>query len=276
MPQSHPAREIVPACRSISSTAAALAAIIFALGCNDNDRLKTGTGGAEASAAGSAGTNHTGSAGASSAGASNVGSAGIGAVSSAGIGGGAGSTEMSEVAGAGGVNSAGEAGFGGENGGNAGVGAGGVAGDSGSAGAIGVAGNSGGAGAGAVTNCEAGGPPFVVGNYVDPSGAQLILRTASKAATFALLPAGSADPTRPPQLFLVERVCAPGGALIARDQSANYRVDFLQAGSQFAICVSAAVPTLEAALALPAANPAHSADTGCAGHPFTIYSAEAL
>jgi len=271
MPQSHPAREIVPACRSISSTAAALAAIIFAIGCNDNDGLNTSMGGAGASEGGHAGATHTGSAGAS-----HAGSGGMGGVSSVEIGGGAGSTEMSEVAGAGGVNSAGEADSGGANGGNAGAGAGGVAGNSGSAGAFGVAGNGGGAGAGPVTNCVAGGTPFVVGNYVDSAGAQLILRTAAKAATFALVPAGSADPTRPPQLFLVERVCVPGGALIARDQSASYRVDFLQAGSQFAICVSAAVPTLEAALALPAANPAHSADTGCAGHPFTIYSAEAL
>ena len=113
---------------------------------------------------------------------------------------------------------------------------------------------------------------FVVGNYEDTAGNQIILRAAPKAATFALVPAGVANPAKPPQLFLVNRVCAPGGALIASDGSSSYRLDFVQSGNQLAVCLSAAVSTVEAALALPPADAAHSTSTGCAGHAFTVYT----
>ncbi len=129
---------------------------------------------------------------------------------------------------------------------------------------------------GQVPSCTAGGALFVVGNYADASGNRLLLRTAAKAATFALVPAGVATPAQPPQLYLVERVCAPGGALIAKDESSSYRVDFTQTGSRFSVCLSAPVATLAAALVLPPGDPSHAADTGCAGKPFTVYTAEAL
>ncbi|MEI9948808.1 MAG: hypothetical protein WDO74_07445 [Pseudomonadota bacterium] len=167
----------------------------------------------------------------------------------------------------------------------AGAGSGGVAGSAGSdavAGAGAIAGNAGSdavAGAGGVgptSTCAVGGALFVVGNYADTAGNQFILRAAPKAATFALIPTGAAHPTRPPQLFLVKRVCAPGGALIASDGSSNYRVDFMQTGSQLAICWSGSVATLEAALVLPPADGSHAASTGCAGHAFTVYSAGTL
>ena len=158
-----------------------------------------------------------------------------------------------------------------------------VASDAGSGGAVSGdagAGGDGDAGAagepGQVTNCVAGGAQFVVGNYADTAGNKFILRTSAKAATFALIPAGAANPAKPPRLFLVDRICAPGGALIAKDESSSYRLDFRQTGSQLAVCLSAAAPTLGAALALPAADGARAADTGCSGKPFAFYTTEAL
>jgi len=144
------------------------------------------------------------------------------------------------------------------------------------AGSAGSAGVAGAGGTGPLSNCTAGGALFVVGNYADSADNQLLLRTAPKAATFALVPPGVASPVHPPQLFLVNRVCAPGGALIASDGTANYRLDFIQSGSQLAVCSSAAVATLDAALALPPANLSLSASTGCSGQPFTVYTAGAL
>jgi len=69
-------------------------------------------------------------------------------------------------------------------------------------------------------------------------------------------------------LWLVERACADGDALILRDASSSLRLDFLVKGSALLVCFSAAVPTLEAAYALPPADRLHAADTGCAGKPF--------
>lgn len=241
MHQSHPARGFAPTRRSISLTAVALAALLLVSACNDNDHAHAGAGTAGANSAGTAGANSAGTAGANSAGTAGANSAGTAGANSAG---------------AGGADPAGQGGSGDAVAGDGGAGAGG--------------------GSAQATSCAAGGTPFVVGNYVDRAGNQLVLRTAAKATTFALLSAGAANPALPPRLFLVERVCAPGGALIAKDESSAYRVDFLQAGSQFALCLSAAVSTLDAALALPAANVAHAADTGCAGKPFTVYTAEAL
>ncbi len=115
--------------------------------------------------------------------------------------------------------------------------------------------------------CEAGGVLFVVGNYRNAAGDQLLLRSTATASTLALVSHGAARPSVPPQLFLVERSCAPGGALLVRDESAHYRLDFRQAGGRFALCASVPVATLEAAARLT---------PGCAGKPFSMYDAEAL
>ncbi|MEO8902814.1 MAG: hypothetical protein ABI488_12305 [Polyangiaceae bacterium] len=274
---SHPTRVLVSICRSISPTAVALGALLFAVACNDDDRLHTSPGGAGSNGVGTAGSNSAGSAGSNNAGSAGSNSAGSAASNSPGSAGSAGSAD-SNSAGSAGSDSAGSAGS--DSAGSAGSDSAGGADTAGQAGSGGTAGGNAGAGAGGgsgqTTNCVAGGTPFVVGNYVDASGRQLLLRTAAKAATFALVPAGAANSALPPQLFLVERVCASGGALIAKDESSAYRVDFLQSGSQFAICLSAAVATLDAALVLAPANLAHAADTGCAGKPFTVYTAEAL
>ena len=187
-----------------------------------------------------------GAAGAAGAGADSLGSSG------AGMGG---ANHVASDAGSGGA-TAGDAGIGGD---------GGASGDGGAAGETNH-----------TLNCATGGALFVVGNYSDAAGNRFVLRTAAKAATFALIPAGVADPAQPPRLFLVDRLCAPGGALIARDESSSYRVDFLQTGSTLAVCLSAPVATLDAALALPPADSAHAANTGCAGKPFTSYTTEAL
>jgi hypothetical protein len=124
--------------------------------------------------------------------------------------------------------------------------------------------------------CQPGGTLFVVGNYVNAAGDELFLRSTASAATLAVVPKAPAAPAQPPQLFAVERVCAPGGALVARDATSRYRVDFAQSGSQFAFCMSPPVPTLDAAANLPPADVTHAADTGCSGQPFKAYTAEAL
>jgi len=153
----------------------------------------------------------------------------------------------------------------------------GVGGESGAAGDAGAAGEAGaGPGPGTVSNCPPGGAPLVVGNYVDAGGNQFLLRAAAKAATFALVPAGAANPAKLPRLFVINRVCSAGKALIASDESASYRLDFTQMGNQLSVCLSAPVTTLDTAVALPSADVTHAADTGCAGKPFSVYTAEAL
>ena len=266
MHQSHSARDFVPTHRSISSMAVAMVALVFAVACEDNDGLRiqsaSGSGGAGGALAAQGGSSGAALAGSPS---NSAGKGGLDEV--AGNAGGVAGSAGSGLAGSGGV--AGSAGSGGI------AGSGGVAG-SGVAGSAGSGGIAGSGGSGPTTNCVAGGALFVVGNYADATGNQLMLRAAPKAATFALVPAGGAEPSKPPQLFLVNRLCAPGGALIASDGSSNYRVDFVQSGSQLAVCLSAPVPTLDAALALPAADTSHSTSTGCAGHPFASYTTGAL
>ncbi len=112
--------------------------------------------------------------------------------------------------------------------------------------------------------CTAGDAPFVVGNYQNVAGDQLLLRSTATASTLALVSQGAARPSAPPQLFLVERSCAPGGALLVRDQSAHYRLDFRQTGGRLALCSSAPVATLDAAARLT---------PGCASKPFSMYDA---
>ncbi|MES1173146.1 MAG: hypothetical protein ABUL62_02365 [Myxococcales bacterium] len=227
--------------RWVCVRALTLSALVFAVGCDDGDAVH---GFAVDGSAAASGTTSTGGAGA-------------GAPSQAGAG------AAMPVAGAGGSADSGgsEAGAGGVTPGDAGAG-----GDS-DAGAAGQPGQA--------TSCETGGALFLAGNYVDTAFNRLLLRSAAKAPTFALVPSGAANPSRPPQLFAVERLCAPGGALIATDESSSYRVDFTQSGLKFAVCISAPVPTLAAALALPAADSSRLSDTGCAGKPFTVYTAEA-
>lgn len=276
MPQSHPAQDVVPARRSLSRATVALTALVFTLGCRDNDSLPA-DGSAGSTGIGNAGAGHSDAGSAGTAG-SNAGSAGEN-----GVAGSAGSVEDAGSAGTGEVaGSSGTAGSTGAGGAAVSAGSEGTAGNAGSAGTAGFAGVAGSAGSagiagaggsGPLSNCTAGGALFVLGNYADSGGNQVILRAAPKATTFALVPAGAATRTHPPQLFLVNRVCAPGGALIASDGSSNYRLDFIQSGNQLATCLSAAAATLDAALALPPANPSLSASTGCSGQPFTDYSA---
>lgn len=150
-----------------------------------------------------------------------------------------------------------------------------LGGEAGQAGEAGEAGQGGDAGApSAVSRCEAGGTLFVAGNYGDAKRS-LLLRTTATAATLALLPKGAASSANLPQLFLVERSCAPGGALIARDESTHYRVDFDQSENRLSICFLPAA-TLQAALELEPADKAHAADRGCAGKPFQSFVQEAL
>ena len=127
-----------------------------------------------------------------------------------------------------------------------------------------------------VRACEPGGKLFVVGNYVNRSGAELLLRATASAATLAFVPQAPASPTKPPQLFAVERVCAGAASLVVRDASSRYRLDFSQSGNQFSLCLSSPVATLDLAANLPPADFTHASDTGCAGKPFSVYSAEAL
>ncbi|MET0794253.1 MAG: hypothetical protein ABW061_22210 [Polyangiaceae bacterium] len=124
--------------------------------------------------------------------------------------------------------------------------------------------------------CAAGGALFVVGNYANAAGDQLLLRSTATAATLALVPHGEASPTALPQLFLVERTCAPRNALIVRDESAYYRLDFSQVGGHFAFCASASVATLDAAVLLTPADVSRATSTGCSGKPFSSFDAEAL
>ena len=122
--------------------------------------------------------------------------------------------------------------------------------------------------------CRAGGPSFVVGNYDNAQGDQLLLRASATAETLALVPHGVASAATRPQLFLVERSCVPGGVLIVRDENAHYRLDFSRTGGHFGLCFSIPVASLEDAAALPAADLAHAQTTGCAGKPFSLFDAE--
>jgi hypothetical protein len=115
----------------------------------------------------------------------------------------------------------------------------------------------------------------VAGNYLDLAGNDFLLRTTATAATLARVPKGAADPGKLPQLFLVERSCAPGGAVIVQGETEHYRLDFVQNGAELAVCFSAA-PTLQAALELAPAAVSRSADTGCLGKPFETFSQGAL
>ena len=124
--------------------------------------------------------------------------------------------------------------------------------------------------------CATGGALFVVGNYENSEGDELLLRSTATAATLALVPHEARSSAAVPQLFLVEQTCAPGNALIVRDESAYYRLDFWQIGQRFALCTSAPVATLLAARELAPANVSHAATTGCAGKPFSTFDAEAL
>ena len=256
MHQSHPARESISVRCSVSPRAVAVIALVFAFGCHDDDALRAdglaGGSGMSGAAAGHAGAD----AGTSGRGASAGEAAIAGYVGADEVAGGAGSAEVAGNAGS--MDSAGS-------GGSAGL-----------AGSDGGAGRAGSGAGGATSNCAAGGALFVVGNYADAAGNEIILRSGAKAATIALVPAGAATPSKPPQLFLVDRVCKPGGALIANDGSSRYRLDLEQSGSQLAVCWSAAVTTLDAALALPPADASLYASSGCSGQPFTIYTAAAL
>ncbi len=151
----------------------------------------------------------------------------------------------------------------------------GAGGDTSEAGAGGTdeAGAAGAPGQGA---CEPGGSVFVVGNYVNATGDELLLRATPTASTFALVPRAPAVPAKPPRLFAVDRFCAAGGALIAHDGSSYYRADFSQNGGTIELCISAPVATLDAASSLPKADSTHASDTGCAGKPFASYTTEAL
>ena len=236
--------------RSVSWCAVATFALLLVVACDDNDALRGSVSG--------------GDAGASAGGVANAG----GGVASAGAPTHAGASGAS-LAGTGG-SAAGEAGAGGASSPDAGAGgeseAG--AGDESEGGASGEPSQD--------EHCESGGALFLAGNYVDTAGNRLLLRSAPKAATFAIVPSGAASPAKLPQLFQVDRLCAPGGALIAKDGSSSYRVDFVQTGLRFAVCISTAVATPDAASALPPADSSHSSDTGCSGKPFTVYTAEAL
>lgn len=140
------------------------------------------------------------------------------------------------------------AGSGGSAGSTTEAGAGGVSNEAGAAGELNESGAGGEGGALPISRCEAGGALFVAGNYADATRS-LLLRTTATAATLALVPKAAASSTTLPQLFLVERSCAPGGAVIARDESAHYRVEFQQSDSRLQICFAKAA-TFEAALLL--------------------------
>ena len=236
MSQLHPMRGLRLARRSISVLAVATVALAFTPACDDGDGVPAAIDTGGSGGAGNV-ASHAGAGGAAVAGA--AGSIGSGDAGSAGV-------------------TSGDAGAGGD-------GAGAGAGDAGAPGEPGQA-----------SNCRPGGAPLVVGNYQDAAGNQLLLRTAAKAATLALLPAGAENPAQPPRLFVVNRVCSSGQALLASDESSSYRVDYVQTGAQLAVCWSVPVASLEAALALNPADAAHSAGTGCAGQPFAAYTAEVL
>ncbi len=122
--------------------------------------------------------------------------------------------------------------------------------------------------------CLPGGTLFAVGNYVDGSGNELWLRSNAKATTLALITHGPAKPAKPPQIWLIERVCSSGSALIAKDPSSAYRVDFSFLGSTLAVCTSVAAASVDAALALAPADFGHALDTGCLGKPFSVFLPE--
>ena len=140
----------------------------------------------------------------------------------------------------------------------------------------GAAGEAGTAGAPAPSaGCAPGGVLFAPGNYADEHGNELWLRTNAQATTLALIPRGLAKAANPPQIFVVERVCASGSALLARAPSFVYRFDFSLSGNALAVCQSAAASSVQAALALAPANFTRAADTGCAGKPFNVFLTEA-
>jgi hypothetical protein len=184
-------------------------------------------------------------------------SGGTGGKRSNGDAGAAGSTLTAGAAGTAGVDS--EAGAGGV------VGEGGVAGRSGSGGAPVQP-----------SACEPGGTLFSAGNYSDSSGNELWLRQGAKARTLALLASGAANADKLPQLFVVDRVCVASTALIARDPSSAFRLDFSLEGNELSVCMSAPMASVEAALLLPAADIAHLGDTGCLGKPFHVFATEAV
>ncbi len=189
-----------------------------------------------------------------------------GAVGRAGAGGGS----------AGSTGRAGSSGAAGDRAVSVAAGAGGQGGEGASAGATESEGGSAGA-AGApvvVASCAAGGPVFVVGNYANATGDELLLRASPSAATIAFVPKAPAVLAKPPQLFAVDRFCSSNGAFIATDGAAHYRVDFVQSGSQVALCMSAAASTVELAASLAPADLTHQSDTGCAGKPFRVFAAE--
>jgi len=270
---SHSALRVALARRAFSPIAIVVS-LVLVIACHDNDTIPligfAGSGGTDSATAGRSGAS----------GASTAGKAGSAAGShSAGS---AGSNQIGDVGGAAGFGGSTESGSGGRGGsggtsgsaGSAGsAGSGGLAGSSGSGGASSSAGSG---GSGPSSNCAVGGALFAEGTYADANGNQFILKIAQKATTFALVPAGVANSTQPPQLFRVDRVCAPSGALIANDASSSYRVDFIQTGSQLAVCLSPPAPSLDAALVVPPADTAHVTDTGCSGQAFKIYSKGAL
>jgi hypothetical protein len=145
------------------------------------------------------------------------------------------------------------------------AGAGGVSNEAGAAGDLTEGGAAGEGGALPISRCEAGGALFVAGNYADATRS-LLLRTTATAATLALVPKAAVSSTSVPQLFLVERSCTPGGAVIARDESAHYRVEFQQSESRLQICFAKAA-TLEAALLL---------EPGCGANAVLSLTQEAL
>jgi len=171
----------------------------------------------------------------------------------------------------------------GDAGGTAGAaGAAGAAGDSetgsgGVAGEADAAGSSGSAGAPVqALTCEPGGTLFTAGKYSDANGNELWLRQGAQASTLALIPSGPANADKLPQLFVVDRVCTTGTALIAKDPSSAFRLDFSLAGTELAVCVSTTVASVDAALLLPAADISHASDTGCQGKPFELFTTEAV
>ncbi len=159
---------------------------------------------------------------------------------------------------------------------------GGAAGDEGEAGeggasatdSGGASADAGAAGAASAATCDPGGTLFDAGNYRDAAGNALWLRKTQTSITLARVPSGAATPSKRPTLWLVDRACAQGDALILRDASSSVRLDFVAKGSALSVCFSAAVATPDAAYALPPADRAHAADTGCAGKPFLALTAE--
>jgi hypothetical protein len=151
------------------------------------------------------------------------------------------------------------------------AGSGGVAGEGGAAGASGSA-----VATVQPSACEPGGTLFAAGNYSDTEGNELWLRRGSKALTLALIPSGPANAANLPQLFVIDRVCAGSAALLARDASSAFRFDFSVEGNALAVCMSAAVASVDAALLLPAVDISHAGNVGCLGKPIKVFTPEAV